>query len=278
MRSLSTSSKKILNEFLSLFFILSGKKPWSLGYDSYKWKMIEKYLHDTVFSGDALIDHYGFRIDERIIEYPWFFSRLSNEKGVLLDAGSTLNYESILDQPSLRSKKIYVSTLAPEKKCYWYKGVSYIFEDLRSCSFKDNFFDWVACISTAEHIGLDNTFVYTEDRSFKENSPDSYLDAIKEFRRILKPEGVLYLTLPFGQKHIHRWFQVFDSQMIDQIITVFGPSSVIENHFRYQSEGWERSSRELSKNATCFDIRQQKEYDPDFAAFSRGIVCLEMRK
>jgi SAM-dependent methyltransferase len=273
--SLIESLKK---EIMIYIFIINGKKPWSYGYHSYKWTTIKKYLDEGLFNNGNLITNYGFRIDERIIEYPWLFSRLTKDNGVLLDAGSTLNFELILNQPSLQSKKIFISTLAPEGNCYWSRGVSYIFEDLRNCCYQDNFFDWVACISTAEHIGLDNTLLYTHDISKKEKNPNSYLTAIKEFHRVLKPGGILYLTLPFGRKQNRRWFQVFDSKMIDEIITTFNPYLVIENHFRYQPTGWEKSSRELSKDATCFDIHQQKEYDPDFAAFSRGIICLEMKK
>ena len=273
-----TLIKKTTDELSNFVFILNGKNPWSFGYNIYKWKMIENYLQSDVFNKGNLITNYGFRIDERIIEYPWLLSRLPNDEGILLDAGSTLNFELILNQPSLQSKKIFISTLAPEGNCYWKRGISYIFEDLRNCCYRDNLFDYVACISTAEHIGLDNTILYTKDLSKKEHTPNTYLNAINEFYRIIKPGGILYLTLPFGKKQTRGWFQVFDSQMIDEIITTFNPSLVMENHFRYQPAGWEKSSRELSKDATCFDIHQQKEYDPDFAAFSRGIICMEMKK
>ena len=270
--------QSLINEIIIQIFNINGKKPWSLGYNSYKWKTIKKYLEEDLFNNGKLTPNYGFRIDERIIEYPWLFSRLTTDEGDLLDAGSTLNFEFILNQPSLQSKKIFISTLAPEGNCYWRRGISYIFEDLRNCCYKDIFFDYVVCISTAEHIGLDNTLLYTQDLSKKETNPNSYLTAIKEFYRILKPGGILYLTLPFGRKQNRRWFQVFDNQMIDEIITTFNPSLVIENYFRYQPNGWEKSSRELSRDATCFDIHQQTEYDSDFAAFSRGIICLEMKK
>ncbi len=270
--------KKIFDNFSTAVFIVTGKKPWSFGYNAYKWRMIEKYLKNNAFNEGNLINKYGFRIDDRIIEYPWLLSRIPHEKGNFLDAGSTLNFELILDQPALRSKKIFISTLAHEENCYWFREISYIFEDLRNCCYKDNFFNWIACISTAEHIGLDNNLLYTTDPSKKENNPKSYLMTIKEFYRILKPGGILFITLPFGKRINRGWFQVFDDQMIDELISAFGPSSVIETHFRYLPSGWQKSSRDQSRNATCFDIHQQSEYDLDFAAFARGIVCLEMRK
>jgi len=270
--------QSIKDNLFILQFNLKGKKPWSPGYIEYKWKTIKEYLDSHTFNSGNLIENYGFRIDERIIEYPWLFSRLPEDKGTLLDAGSILNYELILDQPSLQSKKLFISTLAPEGNCFWNRGISYVFEDLRDCCYQDNYFDWVVCVSTAEHIGLDNTLLYTDDISKKENKPNTHLDAIMEFHRVLKPGGILYLTLPFGKKINRGWFQVFDGQMIDEIISAFNPSSVIETHFRYQPTGWEKSTRILSKDATCFDIHQQSEYEPDFAAFSRGIICLEMKK
>jgi len=263
---------------MNTIFIINGKKPWSFGYDSYKWKAIKKYLEGDLFNDGNLCEKYGFRIDERIIEYPWLLSRLSKKEGFLLDAGSTLDYELILSHPTLLDKKIFISTLAPERNCYWKRGISYIFEDLRNCCYKDNYFDWVVCISTLEHIGMDNTMLYTTDPSKKENDNRSYLSAVKEYYRTLMPGGALFVTVPFGQYKNHGWFQVFDEKMVDTLINTFNPSSYLETHFRYLSNGWQKSSRILSKDATCFDIHSQNKYDQDFAAFSRAIVCLEMVK
>jgi len=268
----------IKNEIMNDLFIINGKKPWSIGYFSYKWKTIKKYLEQDQFNDGNFFERYGFRIDERIIEYPWLLSRLSKKDGLLLDAGSTLNYELILSHPALVTKKIFISTLSPEGNCFWKKGISYIFEDLRNCCYKDNYFDWIVCLSTLEHIGLDNTMLYTNDPSKKENENRSYLSAIKEYNRILKPGGTLFVTTPYGQYKNHGWFQVFDEEMVDTIIITFNPSSYLETHFRYVPSGWQKSSRILSKNETCFDIHSQKNYDQDFAAFSRAIVCLEMIK
>jgi len=191
--------KSFKNEILSYLFVINGRKPWSLGYNSYKWNTIKKYIEQDLFKAGNLFENYGFRIDERIVEYPWLLSRLSKKEGLLLDAGSILNYELILSYPALVNKKKFILTLSPEGNCFWKSGISYIFEDLRNCCFKDNYFDWVVCISTLEHIGLDNTMLYTNDPSKKENENRSYLSAIKEYYRILKPGGMLFITTPYGK-------------------------------------------------------------------------------
>jgi SAM-dependent methyltransferase len=272
------SLKKGLQNLFRFLYVLRGRRPWTIGYTAYRKKGIQTVLQRGYFNGAKLPLGYGYRMDERIIEYPWFFSRLPDEKGTLLDAGSVLNFDFILSQQTLKTKKIFISTLAPEPHCFWKKGISYIFEDLRETCYRDGYFDWIVSLSTLEHVGLDNTFLYTDDMRYEENIPDAYLVAAKEYRRILKPGGVLYVSLPFGRHRNHGWFQVFDASMVDHLIDVFSPSELYETHFRYEPEGWQTSSREQSKDATCFDASVQKSLDRDYAAFSRAIVCLEMVK
>jgi ubiquinone/menaquinone biosynthesis C-methylase UbiE len=129
-----------------------------------------------------------------------------------------------------------------------------------------------------EHVGMDNTLLYTDNKIMKESDSDAYLVAIRELHRILKPGGTLYLSFPFGKNQNYGWFQVFNGEMVDKVIQCFKPVSKIEFHFRYEKNGWRVSSREESKDGTFFDIHKTRQYDEDFAAASRSVVCLEMVK
>lgn len=270
--------RRIKNIFDYYYFLLQGRKPWTRGYYLYKRRRIIDTIVQGAFNPRELKKGYGFRLDERIVEYPWLFSVLPPGRGTLLDAGSALNHDYLLSLEPLHSKKIFISTLESEGTCACARGVSHIYEDLRQCCYQDDYFDYVVSISTIEHIGLDNTLLYSSDESKRENDPDSYLLALKEFRRVLKPGKTLYLTFPYGRGKNYGWFQVFDKKMLDRTIVAFAPSAVKENHFRYEPDGWRLSSREESKDATYFDIHTQKNYDPDYAAASRAIVCLELVK
>ena len=258
-------------------YLARGKKPFTTGYTIYKERAIARVLA----TGDFELGHhgprYGERLDERIVEYPWLFSRIPAGTGRLLDAGSVLNFEYLLTHPRLAGKQIFISTLAPEGTHPRARPtVSYVYEDLRETCYRDAYFDWVVCLSTLEHIGLDNTRFYTRDPAKREHELDAHLDAIVELRRVLKPGGVLYLSVPFGRHANHGWLQVFDAAMLDRALAAFAPRSSVERHFRYAPDGWRASSREASRDATYFDYHATGRHDPDYAAAARAVVCLEL--
>ncbi len=259
-------------------FMSSERKPWSPGYETHKARSIAAILSAPDFDPDNLPRGYGFRLDERIVEYPWLISRLSGGHGKLLDAGSTLNHSYVLNHPRLRSKRMFISTLAPEYSADWQSGISYVYEDLRRSCFRDGFFDGIACVSTLEHVGLDNALVYSESASRNETASGTAHDCLIELRRMLRPGGKLYLTIPFGRAVNHGWFQVFDASGLDGLIGAFVPSSLREWIYRYQPEGWTNSDRTKAGDVLYFDIQKRDDYDPDFAAASRAVACLELVK
>jgi hypothetical protein len=258
-------------------FQQSGMKPWSKGYNEYKLHEIARVLGADGFPADKLPPGHGFRLDERIVEYPWLFSRLPPGPGVLLDAGSILNFEILLDHPSLKGKTVHICTLAPEPDCFWQKGVSYLFGDLRHLPYRDGWFDWVVSLSTIEHVGMDNTLLYTGGDG-KELRTEDYLKAVRELHRVLKPGGALYASVPFGKARNLGWYQVFDQPMIENLIGAFKPAARRTDYYHYHPEGWRNSTAAESAEATVYDIHHAKGYDPDFAAAARAVCCLELHK
>ncbi len=278
----------MLVHFLKLLiYRLSGCKPWSRGYVASRTHLIKKELALNSFNLQQLPNHYGHGFDERVIEYPWVFSRLSKQKAQLLDAGSVLNFDYILDQSNLKEKKITISTLAPERNCYWFKNISYVFEDFRQSCFKENHFDEIICLSTLEHVGLDND-VYTAGaesgirgealgESLTQKS-GSFLQAISELKRILKPGGKIYLSMPYGRHVNHGWLQVFDSKMVDEIYSQFSSSSILEWIFIYTPKGWKISNRDEAKNALYFDKHKPISETNESLAAAEAVICIELTK
>jgi SAM-dependent methyltransferase len=258
---------------------LLGRRPWSFGYYTAKRRAIEDAIdQNAVLPGVELINGFGVAIDERVVEYPWLVGHLRDRKegGRILDAGSTLNHDFVLERLPLKGADLTIMTLAPEKRCQWYDGYSYVFGDLRQTFFADNVFDEIVSISTIEHIGLDNTLLYTSDRNRAESSEGDFLSAVEEFKRLLKPNGVCYITFPFGKRENFGWYQVFDDAMVEQLLRRFAPSTYTIEYFGYSQTGWRRARLDEVKEATSFDVHSGRGWNEDRAASARAIACLRL--
>lgn len=225
--------------------------------------------------------HFGKYFDERVIEYPWILKNISKSSSKILDAGSVFNFKYLLDYLDLEKTDLFISTLAPEKKSYTEKSISYIYEDMREICYRDNYFDCIFCISTLEHVGMDNTLLYTDDSSKKEAIKDSYIEVITELRRVLKPKGKLFLTMPYGNNKNYGWLQTFDESMVDNIISEFSPSSLKKDYFKYTHNlgGWQKYQSLDSSNIDYFDFNDfNRDFSSDRAIAAEGLIVLELTK
>ena len=223
---------------------------------------------------------FGKLLDERVVEYPWLFSRLSSSSNkILLDAGSVLNFRYLIEQEQIRTRNVTISTLAPEKKAFWTLGLSYIYEDFRKSCLRDSHFDEIACLSVIEHVGMDNTKFYSEGAAYNERSETSYLDFLSELRRVLKPGGTLYISMPFGVNKNYGWLQTFDGDMVDSIVGAFSPERVAESYFRYGEAGWMACSRAEATDCHYFDVHNDAAtHRNDRAIAAEAVVLLELTK
>ncbi|WP_009634492.1 methyltransferase domain-containing protein [Synechocystis sp. PCC 7509] len=281
--------KSIKNKQIKAY-INNERKPWSVGYELYKKDFIYNVINDASTlekfrNNQKLSEKYGEFLDERVVEYPWFLSRVDNKTSKILDAGSILNYDYVLKHDRLCSKAITIVTLEPEPNCYWENRISYVFGDLRQLDFKDNCFDEVVSLSTIEHIGMNNS-IYSDNEAFQEKKNLDFLLAVKEFKRVTKPGGKVYISVPYGKYTDFGWYQQFTKEMIDQLIATFAPSKLVETYYCYEAGGWSISDKEHCQDFAGFNIhdtkyfnpKSTKDYDPDYAACSRAIAALELWK
>lgn len=276
-RELLTVIKEAADLCAVPFYKVTGRRPWTPGYYTAKVQSIsaaidQKVLHES----RDLPAKFGFGIDERIVEYPWVFSQLSSESITVLDAGSSLNHAFLLDRLPLERLKLTIMTLAPEKRCFWRRSLSYVYGDLRQPVFADASFDAVVSISTIEHIGLNNTLLYTSESSKNENDILGFVPAVKEFRRILKPGGVCLITVPFGRREVYDWYQVFDNVMVEKVVNAFEPTEMLADYFGYSSSGWHRAASHDLADAIFQDQHNRRGAPSDRAAAARGLACLRL--
>jgi len=269
--------KEILDWLLFPLYLLRGRKPWTPGYYSAKKRSICSAIDAGLPDAEkGFREAHGFRIDERSVEYPWMFTQLPQHPGKILDAGSALNHEFLLERLPLDKSHLTIMTLAPEKRCFWKRDISYVFGDLRNTDFAEDTFDVIASISTIEHIGLDNTLLYTGDSSKKETDKLGFVPAVKEFKRIIKPGGMCLITVPFGRRGVHGWYQVFDLQAVSEVIKAFDPTEHTLDFFGYGESGWNHCEHEDIIDAEFFDVHEGGDFAPDYAAGARGVACLKL--
>ena len=268
-----------------------GRVPGLPAYELHKTQLITKSLFNGLLlarfrNHDPLTLGYGAGVDERCVEYPWLFAQLSDEPGTLLDAGSSLNHEYILCHPLLQRKVIHILTLAPEPNCFWRRTVSYLFSDLRDIPIRDGYYDTIVCLSTLEHIGCDNS-VYTQKETHREDRPEDFVRVMQELRRVLKAEGSLLLTVPFGRYRHFGEFQQFDHALLSRAINAFGRTREVSSTFyRYTADGWNIAT--LQECADCeyvgWGLHPPRDpalltvKQPDGAAAARAVACVRIVK
>lgn len=261
--------------------------PWSHVYDSYHDQFITHALASEPIlecfrNGWQLPDNYGIGIDERCIEFSWYFGIADPAAKTILDAGSALNYNFIVGQPYFRNKKLTILTLAPECNCFWQLGISYQFGDLRDLPFRDHFFDEIVCISTIEHVGMDNSRFTGESQTDHFNENDFVL-ALRELNRVLRPGGRLLVTVPFGKYENWGEFQQFDATLLDKAAESFGAIKRSESYYHYVADGWKLTNdrttcqdMEYSRHALkCHWGSKKIDVSPeiDMAAAARAVAC-----
>jgi len=256
-----------------------GMIPWSMGYQEYKEEEIKKkvYKIKTPWYPET---NYGIGLDERIVEYPWILSKLSKQGTTLLDAGSSLNHYFILGNEILQKKHITICTYQPESQYFNQHRINYIYEDLRRLPIREGWFDEVVCISTLEHIDMDNS-IYGYDlpnHSYEPKKSTEYLKVVGELVRVLKKGGLLLITVPFGKFETHGFFQQFDNEMINSIIDFLSNAGIVNStYFQYTKSGWILSSRELCSESESYNPHSGRGLKNDGAAHSRAICCLEFK-
>ena len=261
------------------YFVALRRPAWAMGYADHKMALVRSALADpgvmrAFRDGGALPPSFGRGIDERIVEYPWAVSRLAELRpSRVLDAGSTLNHAEVLDAAPLQGPELHIVTLAPEPRCFWWRGVSYVYADLRSLPFRDGYYDVVVSLSTLEHIGLDVSLY-----GARATAPGGLEAAVRELRRVLRPGGTLLVTVPYGRRMDFEWMRQFDAADLDGLRAAFQPSASKASFYGYRASGWTVGTAESLAAAEYHDVWTAADPAPDGAAAARAVACLELTR
>lgn len=267
-------------------YLDGGQEPWALGYNEFKVDFISEVLQDSsqiaIFANNQVPKDYGYRLDERVVELPWSISHLSDKNTRLLDAGSGLNFEFLVQHPKVAPKDLTIFTYAPENNNFNTQRISYVYGDLRTLPFKDGYFEEIVSISTIEHIDMNNelygwnannTAIDCQEKSY------DYLKALQEMVRVLAADGSLLLTFPYGKFENHGFFQQFDHEMLERALKVFMEFGQCKTtFFRYDKSSWVVSNAEECAHVKAYNPHTGKGKGNDGAAHCRSICTIHFTK
>jgi SAM-dependent methyltransferase len=223
--------------------------------------------------GHALPAGFGAGLDERAIEFAWVLAQIRG--GRVLDAGSTLNHATVLDAVLPRVQDLHILTLAPEEEAAWDRGVSYVYGDLRALPYRDGWFDVVACISTLEHVGMDNR-AYGDESGRAEDPLSEQARAVAELARVVRPGGRLLVTVPFGAELDHGWMMTFSRARLAEVLAGVRARSREVAIFAYSDTGWRRSGDDAVAQARSYDPRLPESALGDAAKGARAVACARL--
>ena len=188
----------------------------------------------------------------RIVEYPWVMRSVPSN-GKVLDVGSTGSQLPLM----LLALGNEVWTIDVRK--YEYENISErlhtVIGDIRKTDFSPSFFDTVLAVSTIEHIGL--------GRYGDSIDVEGDRNAIVEIGRIMAPNAVLLLTVPFGKRAITKNHRVYDATLLSALLKDFG--LIQTEYFLRRGRFWIRSSLDDVENV-------------DSSVSERAIACVRATK
>ena len=213
-------------------------------------------------------DGFGRAMDERVVELPLAFEVAQFQTpGRVLDAGASLNHDflrALIDPPAAT---LIHFTQSGEREEARFAGsqVSYVFGDLRAVPFRNEYFDRIVCVSTLEHVGMNNTRYGANG----EHAPESSAAAVRELMRVLAPGGTLLVTVPYGVAADRGWYRMFGPADISSVIDAARASDAAVRYYRFGGSWY-------VADAAVETIPADMADDDDVAV--RAVAAIRLRK
>jgi SAM-dependent methyltransferase len=183
--------------------------------------------------------------DERLVEVPWVLSRL--RPGRVLEVGYAFAEPAYLAGLVEAAPGELVGVDLAQADV---PGFETAVADARDLPFADASFDQILLVSTLEHIGADNE-LYGSQAARDESGRGA---ALRELRRILRPDGSLLVTVPLGEPGDHVWFRQDDIPGWTRLFTDAGYFVEEQEAYELGDEGW-RSAPTFEPGGVVYGAR-----------------------
>jgi hypothetical protein len=176
-----------------------------------------------------------------------------------------------------RVDELHIVTLAPEVRSYPQLGVSYLYADLRDLPLRADTYDRVVSISTLEHVGLDNSYYGSETGAEDADPQAECIRAAAELRRVVRPGGEVYVTVPVGRGERFSWVRSFTLDELSELAAALAPGESTTTFFRHCGEqGWVRVSADEVGDAHYRDHFTSSPPEPGDYVAAEAVACLRV--
>lgn len=133
-------------------------------------------------------------LGDRHIENSFIISRIDGHAGRALDFGCSGSYMGLY--AAMKGYEVTGIDLNSEGMPWIHKNFKYIEGDFLQTDFDINTFDLIINCSAVEHVGLSGRY------GVNESADSGDIDAMNKMLKVLKPGGMMLLTIPVGKDSV----------------------------------------------------------------------------
>jgi len=203
-------------------------------------RLKRKVAHSRKDCSSALMNLRG----DRDIEWSWVASQMPSGPGEALDFG---NGGSLLGL--IAAQQGFNVTAIDSGSVQWpyvHPRLHFMHGDILKLPLPKEHFDLVINCSTVEHVGLVGRYGVTESR------PNGDSEAMARLRELMKPDGVMVLTVPVGQDAIFAPItRIYGAQRLPRLLTGYDIEKE-EYWVKDEQNRWILSNRETALSFQSF--------------------------
>ncbi len=216
---------------------------------SYRWRLVGWLLEGHAYLREMFVRAWPRGIGrtlvltERISEIPFVIRGLQVPRGSrILDVGS--RWSALPLFLAAMGYRVAAVDLAPFP--IQGGGADFVLADLRRPPFRDESFDAATVISTLEHVGLG----WYDPRRAAEDD----IQLMAGLRSLLRPNGTLFLTVPYGVPEENRHQRAYDRERLQRATA--GWTRDVERYAVRQGAAWREATE--AEAATAHSIPETR--------------------
>jgi SAM-dependent methyltransferase len=181
----------------------------------------------------------GINIDgERHVEWSFLSKEMPDGPGEALEFGCENGYMSLL--AAQKGFHVIACDLQQQYFTWQHPGVEFRLGDFLEAELPVNHFDLLINCSSVEHVGVVGRYGITAEQS------EGDIEVMHKFARVLKPGGMLLMTVPCGQDAVMTpWCRVYGAKRLPRLTAPFVLET--EAYWRKDAENrWVEVSRDAA--------------------------------